>query len=321
MASGIRSQPSDCLDMFIRLVFIDAWPGELLHRRVATTISLVRLVLALGWLLEEIHLTCAHLEKKQTRLQLYTKIKEEIVQTVRPEGVRICPDGVIGVRTYDWLNGKWKILHHKVAYFCGVYNNFTRRAYSGAGDGDYIKKEHEEYHAEYGVPFTLLHMWSGLKDCHKWKEVELTRFEEKRHENFKRYKSSGSSSFNTLQSGEDLFNLNVEAGEEEEEEVKDVRRPMDMDRAKKKAVASSIPSTSFAADSDETLASSMVTGYASQTDSFMSMKKEDHVAFLEINRMDIEMQKNKLKKQHILANQEYEQRKKTKYSIRDLLIT
>ncbi|GKF78788.1 hypothetical protein Tco_0234356 [Tanacetum coccineum] len=33
--------------------------------------------LALGWHLEEIHLTLAHLEKKRTRLRLYTKIHEE----------------------------------------------------------------------------------------------------------------------------------------------------------------------------------------------------------------------------------------------------
>ncbi|GJV63664.1 hypothetical protein Tco_1474492 [Tanacetum coccineum] len=32
---------------------------------------------ALGWHLEEIHVTWAHLEKKQTRLQLYTKVDEE----------------------------------------------------------------------------------------------------------------------------------------------------------------------------------------------------------------------------------------------------
>ncbi|GJV72218.1 hypothetical protein Tco_1492213 [Tanacetum coccineum] len=38
---------------------------------------------ALGWLLEEIHLTWAHLEKKRTRLRLYTKfLKETIIQAV-----------------------------------------------------------------------------------------------------------------------------------------------------------------------------------------------------------------------------------------------
>ncbi|GJQ96024.1 hypothetical protein Tco_0007163 [Tanacetum coccineum] len=34
--------------------------------------------LALGWLLEEIHVTWAHLEKKQTRLRTYTKSLEDL---------------------------------------------------------------------------------------------------------------------------------------------------------------------------------------------------------------------------------------------------
>ncbi|GJZ85913.1 hypothetical protein Tco_0651252 [Tanacetum coccineum] len=39
--------------------------------------------LALGWHLEEIHVTWAHLEKKRTRLQLYTKYLEELrIQSV-----------------------------------------------------------------------------------------------------------------------------------------------------------------------------------------------------------------------------------------------
>ncbi|GJW11549.1 hypothetical protein Tco_1577376 [Tanacetum coccineum] len=39
--------------------------------------------LTLGWLLEEIHVTWAHLEKKRTRLRLYTKsLKETIIQMV-----------------------------------------------------------------------------------------------------------------------------------------------------------------------------------------------------------------------------------------------
>ncbi|GJV00672.1 hypothetical protein Tco_1329942 [Tanacetum coccineum] len=33
--------------------------------------------LALGWLLEEIHVTWAHLEKKRTRLRTYTKSLED----------------------------------------------------------------------------------------------------------------------------------------------------------------------------------------------------------------------------------------------------
>nr|GFB92311.1 hypothetical protein [Tanacetum cinerariifolium] len=41
----------------------------------------------LGWHLEEIHVTWAHLEKKRTRLQLFTKVDEEMC-TVAGDGVR-----------------------------------------------------------------------------------------------------------------------------------------------------------------------------------------------------------------------------------------
>ncbi|GKB63424.1 hypothetical protein Tco_0919610 [Tanacetum coccineum] len=44
---------------------------------------------ALGWHLEEIHATWAHLEKKRTRLRLYTKSFEETVHTGRRDSVAI----------------------------------------------------------------------------------------------------------------------------------------------------------------------------------------------------------------------------------------
>ncbi|GKF51531.1 hypothetical protein Tco_0147998, partial [Tanacetum coccineum] len=57
--------------------------------------------LALGWHLEEIHVTWAHLEKKWTRLRLYTKIHEEIVHSKPGDGVatfkRRCRDSGDGV--------------------------------------------------------------------------------------------------------------------------------------------------------------------------------------------------------------------------------
>lgn len=46
--------------------------------------------------------------------------------------------------------------------------------------------------------------------------VEVPNFEKVKHEKFKRYKSSRSSSFNTTQSGDGSFNLNVEDGGEKE---------------------------------------------------------------------------------------------------------
>ncbi|GJZ84471.1 hypothetical protein Tco_0649810 [Tanacetum coccineum] len=63
--------------------------------------------------------------------------------------------------TYDMVNMKWKIVHPKVAHFCDVYHNVTRKEVSGAEDGDYIQKALLEYQVEYGVPF--LHVWASLK--------------------------------------------------------------------------------------------------------------------------------------------------------------
>ncbi|GJX20363.1 hypothetical protein Tco_0223040 [Tanacetum coccineum] len=45
--------------------------------------------LALGWHLEEVHVTWAHLENKQTRIRLYTKSFEESVHTDRGDGIAI----------------------------------------------------------------------------------------------------------------------------------------------------------------------------------------------------------------------------------------
>nr|GFA16983.1 hypothetical protein [Tanacetum cinerariifolium] len=42
---------------------------------------------ALAWHLEEIHVTWAHVEKKQTRLPLYIKIHEEIMHSEPVDGV------------------------------------------------------------------------------------------------------------------------------------------------------------------------------------------------------------------------------------------
>ncbi|GKA71729.1 hypothetical protein Tco_0777868 [Tanacetum coccineum] len=54
--------------------------------------------LALGWILEEIHVTWAHLEKKQTRLRLYTKsLKKLCIQSVET-ALRVSSDDV---RTFE----------------------------------------------------------------------------------------------------------------------------------------------------------------------------------------------------------------------------
>ncbi|GKC09071.1 hypothetical protein Tco_1000681 [Tanacetum coccineum] len=44
-------------------------------------------IISLGWHLEEIHVTWDHLEKKRTRLRLYTKSFEEIAHTELGDGI------------------------------------------------------------------------------------------------------------------------------------------------------------------------------------------------------------------------------------------
>ncbi|GKD60650.1 hypothetical protein Tco_1298159, partial [Tanacetum coccineum] len=59
--------------------------------------------LALGWLLEEIHVTWAHLEKKRTILQTYTKSLEDLcIQCVETASgiLRRRQESCDGVRTW-----------------------------------------------------------------------------------------------------------------------------------------------------------------------------------------------------------------------------
>ncbi|GKE83896.1 hypothetical protein Tco_1557638 [Tanacetum coccineum] len=77
-----------------------------------------------------------------------------------------------------------------------------------------------EYQVEYEIPFRLIHCWKELRECHKWKRVELPNFEADKADKNKRYK------------------------DDEETDVQEVQRPMGRDLAKKKASASSTSSSS-----------------------------------------------------------------------------
>ncbi|GJW75605.1 hypothetical protein Tco_0134975 [Tanacetum coccineum] len=57
-------------------------------------------------------------------------------------------------------------------------------------------------------------------------KVEFPNFEAKKRDKNKRYKSSGSNSLNTTHLGEGSFNFNMQAGDDEEEDVWEVQRPM-----------------------------------------------------------------------------------------------
>ncbi|GJZ08137.1 hypothetical protein Tco_0542420 [Tanacetum coccineum] len=85
----------------------------------------------------------------------------------------------------------------------------------------------------------------------------------------KKYKSSGSSSFNTRHSREGHFNLNTTA-KDEEDEVHEVhpRRPMGRDQAKKKGKGVTSSTSSATAVNVEALARLMVNEYAMANDPY-----------------------------------------------------
>nr|GEV53986.1 NADP-dependent malic enzyme gene [Tanacetum cinerariifolium] len=59
---------------------------------------------ALSWNLEEIHVTLAHLWKKETRLQVYTKVDKEFAHRLTGDAVRSSRDGIRNFETTSGLN-------------------------------------------------------------------------------------------------------------------------------------------------------------------------------------------------------------------------
>ncbi|GKC64686.1 glutathione S-transferase T3-like protein [Tanacetum coccineum] len=137
-----------------------------------------------------------------------------------------------GRRTYDMVCGKWKTMRPVVIRFCGVYGKVMRMSQeSEAGDEDYIKKAMIHYQAETGLSFKYRHCWEVLKDSLKWQEIPLPKLSRESEGDSKRHKSSGSSSFNT-EFGDASINLNTNAGDNDEDEVQEIRRPEGRDTAR-----------------------------------------------------------------------------------------
>ncbi|GKA70293.1 hypothetical protein Tco_0776357 [Tanacetum coccineum] len=118
--------------------------------------------------------------------------------------------------------------------------------------------------------------------------MEIPNFEQKSHEKYKKYNSSGSSSFNRTQYEEGGFNQNGEVGSTtRNKNAREDQRPMGKDMSKNKVAVSS---TLSATGNGEALARLMVFEYATYTEWFLTMKKDDCATFLEIKRMEVGMQ-------------------------------
>nr|GEY39620.1 hypothetical protein [Tanacetum cinerariifolium] len=128
---------------------------------------------------------------------------------------------------------------------------------------------------------------------------ELSAFRQEREDvKNKRYKSSGSSSFYTKDSGEGIINLNTTIGSEDENEVEEVEevrrpRPMGRDRAKRKMKAGS---TSSASSFDVAeLAKMMTSEYVMANDPYNIQKKQEMSELLKIKNRELELTVAELK--------------------------
>ncbi|GJY93548.1 putative reverse transcriptase domain-containing protein [Tanacetum coccineum] len=89
---------------------------------------------------------------------------------------------------------------------------------------DYVQKAMIHYQIDTGIPFKLRHCWEILKDHPKWQEIAIPTFNTWSEGSSKRHKSTGSSSFNT-ESGEASINLNTTVGDNNDDDVQEIRRP------------------------------------------------------------------------------------------------
>ncbi|GJW72723.1 hypothetical protein Tco_0132093 [Tanacetum coccineum] len=119
--------------------------------------------------------------------------------------------------------------------------------------------------------------------------------QEREDGNNKRYKSSDSSSFNTKELGEGSINLNTTVGDEDENEVEEVRRrkPMGRDQAKRKIKAGSASSAS--SFDVEALSKMMASEYVMASDPYNVQKNQEMSELLKIKKQELELKAAELK--------------------------
>ncbi|GJV24617.1 hypothetical protein Tco_1377312 [Tanacetum coccineum] len=127
----------------------------------------------------------------------------------------------------------------------------------------------------------------------KWQEIAFSKFAIESSGGSKRHKSSGSTSFNT-ESEDASINLNTNVGENDEDEVQEIRRPGGRDKAKAAGKNKGSKALGSSTMNDDALASLMVTEMTTQ-------EKEQREIFLEIKRRDVECREREV------ATQEYRQ--------------
>ncbi|GJT78982.1 glutathione S-transferase T3-like protein [Tanacetum coccineum] len=214
----------------------------------------------------------------------------EVLQYIESKTKQYCR------RTYDMVCGKWKTVRPSVIRFCGIYNNVMRMAQeSGAEDEDYVQRAIIHYEIKIGLPFKLRHCWEILKDRPKWQEIAIPKFATESGGS-KRRKSSGSSSFNT-ESGEASINLNTNVGDNNEDEVQEIRRPEGRDKARAAGKNKGSKESGSSTMNEDALARLMVSEMTAQ-------ETIQHENFLEMKRREVECREREIATQKYRQEQE-----------------
>ncbi|GKA68000.1 hypothetical protein Tco_0767917 [Tanacetum coccineum] len=127
-------------------------------------------------------------------------------------------------------------------------------------------------------------------DRPKWQEIAIPNFNTGSEGVSKRHKSSGSSSFNT-ESGKTSINLNTIVGDNDEDEVQEIRRSEGGDKAKaagrKNKGSKSAGSSNV---NEDALTRLMVTEMTAH-------EKEERLAFLDIKRREVKCREREIEQQ------------------------
>ncbi|GJU94747.1 hypothetical protein Tco_1319503 [Tanacetum coccineum] len=186
-----------------------------------------------------------------------------------------------GHQTYDMVCEKWKAVRPTVVQFCGVYGNVMRMWHkSRASSKDYINRALIHYQVETENIFKNRHCWEVLKDSPKWNTQELPKFTTESEGGSKRHKSYSPSSFNT-ESGDTSINLNTNVGDNDEDEVQEIRRTIGTNKARAARINKGSKAPGSSSMNDKALATLMVTKMTTQ-------EKEQRDAFIKIKRREVE---------------------------------
>ncbi|GKC91284.1 gamma-glutamyltranspeptidase 1 [Tanacetum coccineum] len=137
--------------------------------------------------------------------------------------------------------------------------------------------------------FDMCWVTEVLKGHPKWQEIAIPTFNTGFEVSSKRHKSTGSSSFK-IESGEASINLNSNVGDNDKDDVQEIRRREGRDKAKAAGKKKGSKSSASSSVNEDALARLMVTEMGAQ-------EKEERLAFLDIKMREVECREQEIEQQ------------------------